>query len=260
MQFSGKNILITGAASGIGFETAHQILQSGGQVAMLDIDAAALEKARSQLASYRERVFCATADSADMATMSAAVTQAVDTFGALHGVVANAGVRMKSVPFTELNEDTWDHIIRINLRGVFITLKACAPSLVKAGGGSMVTVSSLSGQLARLDQSAYCASKAGAIQLSRALALELAERQVRVNVVSPGTVRTAMFQQALSQDGDKIEHDRIYGSTTRFRTGIPLRKIAEADDVTQTILFFLSDASKHITGQTMFIDGGESLT
>jgi NAD(P)-dependent dehydrogenase (short-subunit alcohol dehydrogenase family) len=90
-------------------------------------------------------------------------------------------------------------------------------------------------------------------------ARELAQHKVRVNVICPGTVNTAMFQKALVQDGEKIMHDRVYGSATRFRSGIPLRRIAEVDDPASSILFFLSEAARHITGQTLFVDGGESI-
>jgi 2,3-dihydro-2,3-dihydroxybenzoate dehydrogenase len=91
------------------------------------------------------------------------------------------------------------------------------------------------------------------------MALELAQYKIRVNAICPGTVNTAMFQKALLQDGEKIMHDRVYGSAIRFRSGIPLRQIAEPDDLAGSILFFLSDAARHITGQTLFVDGGESI-
>ncbi len=259
MEFAGKIIAVTGGASGIGLETARQVLERGGSAAIFDLNGPELERAKEGLKEYGERVFATVADSADLSAMTRVIGQAVDKFGRLDGLVANAGIRMRSVPFTELDEEVWDQVIRVNLRGVFMSCRAAAPHMIAAKAGSIVTVSSISGQVARLDQSAYCASKAGAIQLSRALALELAQHKVRVNAVCPGTVNTAMFQKALLQDGDKIMHDRVYGSTTRFRSGIPLRQIAESDDLANSILFFLSDAARHVTGQTLFVDGGESI-
>lgn len=259
MKFSGKIIAVTGGASGIGLETARQILECGGSVAIFDLDARELDRAKAGLAQYGDRVLAAVADSADLSSMTRVTDQAVEKFGRLDGMVANAGIRMRSVPFTELDEDIWDQVIRVNLRGVFVTCRAAAPHMIAAKTGSIVTIASISGQVARLDQSAYCASKAGVIQLSRAMALELAQHKVRVNAICPGTVNTAMFQKALLQDGEKIMHDRVYGSAARFRSGIPLRQIAEADDLASSILFFLSDAARHITGQTLFVDGGESI-
>ena len=257
--FSGKAIAVTGGASGIGLETARQVLEHGGSVAIFDLDAQGLDRAKVGLAQYGDRVFASVADSADLRSMTRATDQAVEKFVRLDGLVANAGIRMRSVPFTELDEDTWDQIMRVNLRGVFVTCRAAAPHMIAAKAGAIVTVASISGQVARLDQSAYCASKAGVIQLSRALALELAQYKVRVNAVCPGTVNTAMIQKAIKQDGENILHDRIYGSAARFRTGIPLRRIAETDDLANTILFLLSEAARHITGQTLGVDGGESI-
>lgn len=259
MEFSGKVIAVTGGASGIGLEAARQALERGASVAIFDLDAPELDRAKAGLAQYGDRVFAAVADAADLISMTRVTSQAVGKFGRLDGLVANAGIRMRSVPFTELDEDVWDQIIRVNLRGVFITCRAAAPHMIAAKAGAIVTVASISGQVARLDQSAYCAGKAGVIQLSRALALELAQYKIRVNAVCPGTVNTAMFQKALLQDGDKIMHDRVYGSAARFRSGIPLRRIAETDDLASSILFLLSDGACHITGQALFVDGGESI-
>jgi len=259
MRCSGKVIGVTGGASGIGLETARQVLECGGAVAIFDLDVQELDRAKAGLAQYGDRVFAAVADSADSGAMTRVIDQAVQTFGRVDGMVANAGIRMRSVPFTELEESVWDEIIRVNLRGVFVTCRAAARHMISAKAGSIVTIASISGQVARLDQSAYCASKAGVIQLSRAMALELAQYKIRVNVICPGTVNTSMFQKALLQDGEKIMHDRVYGSAMRFRSGIPLRQIAEPDDLASSILFFLSDDARHITGQTLFVDGGESI-
>jgi NAD(P)-dependent dehydrogenase (short-subunit alcohol dehydrogenase family) len=259
MEFNGKVIAVTGGASGIGLETARQVLQQGGSAAIFDLDAQELERAGMALAQYGDRVFCAVADVADSGAMGRVTAQAVEKFGRLDGLVANAGIRMRSVPFTELDEDVWDQIVRVNLRGAFISCRAAAPYMIAAKAGAIVTVASISGKVARLDQSAYCASKAAVIQLTRALALELAQHKVRVNALCPGTVNTAMFQKALVQDGEKILHDRVHGSASRFRTGIPLRRIAEVDDAAASILFLLSDAARHITGQALSLDGGESI-
>ncbi|MGP1680502.1 MAG: SDR family NAD(P)-dependent oxidoreductase, partial [Burkholderiales bacterium] len=234
-------------------------LEYGGSAAIFDLDAQALGRAQAGLTQYGDRVLAAVADSADLPSMILATDQVVEKYGRLDGIVANAGIRMRSVPFTELDEDIWDQVIRVNLRGVFVTCRAAAPHMIAAKTGSIVTIASISGQVARLDQSAYCASKAGVIQLSRAMALELAQHKIRVNTICPGTVNTAMFQKALLQDGEKILRDRVYGSAARFRSGIPLRQIAESHDLASSILFFLSDSARHITGQTLFVDGGESI-
>jgi len=261
MQFKGKHIIVTGGAGGIGLEVSRQLLEQGAAVTLFDLREQDLASAREALGAVApdDRLLGCVADCTDSAAVGRAMAQSVARFGKVDGLVVNAGIRMKSVPLMELDEEVWDNLIRANLRSVFVTCKAAVPHLIEAGGGGIVTVASLSGHLARLDQTGYCASKAGAIQFSRALALEMAQHKVRVNIVCPGTVRTPMFERALAQDGAKVEHDRIYGSADRFRSGIPLRRIAEAEDVASLIGYLLSDVARHLTGQVVFVDGGESL-
>lgn len=145
MRFSGMVIAVTGGASGIGLETARQVLECGGAVAIFDLDAQELDRAKAGLAQYGDRVLAAVADSADLSSMTRVTDQAVKTFGRMDGMVANAGIRMRSVPFTELDENIWDQIIRVNLRGVFVTCRAAAAHMITAKTGSIVTIASISG-------------------------------------------------------------------------------------------------------------------
>ncbi|WP_454917892.1 SDR family NAD(P)-dependent oxidoreductase [Xanthobacter sediminis] len=258
MSFHGQTIVVTGAASGMGLETARQLADRGANVAMLDIGAEAVEAVAAAFPD-QERVFWAAADTADTEAMEKATAGALGRFGRVDGLVANAGVRMQSTPVTELSDEAWDRIIRINLRGAFVAMRAGARAMkATKTPGSIVTVASISGQVGRMDQSAYAASKAGAVHLSKALAVELAGFGIRVNAVCPGTVKTAMFQLALAQDGERLIHDRIYGSSERLRPGIPLRRLAESEDVSALIVFLLSQEARHITGQAIAVDGGET--
>jgi NAD(P)-dependent dehydrogenase (short-subunit alcohol dehydrogenase family) len=115
------------------------------------------------------------------------------------------------------------------------------------------------GEIPYIGQSAYCASKAAVIHFSRVLALELSAHQVRVNSVCPGTTETPLIKQAILQEGPHTLSDRIHGSLELFRAGIPLRRIAQPDDIAATIAFLLSTSARHITGQAIFVDGGESI-
>ena len=228
MSFDGQAIAVTGAANGIGFETVKQLLAKDARVALIDIDRAATESAAQSLMQADGRVMALAADTADTSMMEKAIADAVVHFGRLDGLVANAGIRMHSTPVVDLEDDVWDRLVRVDLRGVFVACRAAARAMIKNKSGNIVTVASLSGHAARMGQSAYCASKAGAIQLSRVLALELAEYGIRVNSVCPGTVNTPMFKLAMAQDGPQVLTDRIHGSSSRLRPGIPLRRIAEA--------------------------------
>jgi 2,3-dihydro-2,3-dihydroxybenzoate dehydrogenase len=254
-----KVVAVTGSASGIGLETARQLASSGASVALLDIDARALAVAERTIPHTEGQLMSIAVDTAETSQMESAVQSTTARFGRLDGLVASAGIRMRSTRVTELEDDVWDRLMRVNLRGVFVACRAAARPMIAANSGAIVAVASLIGFAPRIGQSAYCVSKAGVIQLSRALALELAEHRIRVNAVCPGTVNTAILKQAQAQDGPQTLQDRIHGSTTHFRPGIPLRQIAEPEDIAATILFLLSPAARHITGQTIFVDGGESI-
>ncbi len=252
-------VAVTGAASGMGFETTRQLIAAGSRVALIDVDAAALAAAASAIPHADGQLMTITADTAETPEMEAAVRDITGRFGRLDGLVACAGVRMRSTPTAELEDEVWDRVMRVNLRGVFVACRAAARPMIAAKSGAIVVIASLSGQFARIGQSAYCVSKAGVIQLARTLALELAEHRIRVNAICPGTVNTPLIKQAAIQDGPQVVHERIHGSLKRFRAGIPLRQIAEPEDIAATIMFLLSPAARHITGQAIFVDGGESI-
>ncbi len=256
----GSNVVaVTGAASGIGFETTRQLVLSGSRVALLDLDTSALTVAARTIPHAEGQLMTITADTTETPQMDSAVSAITERFGRLDGLVACAGIRMQSTLTAELEDDVWDRVIRVNLRGVFVACRAAARPMMAAKSGAIVAIASLSGQAPRIGQSAYCVSKAGVIQLARTLALELAEHRIRVNAVCPGTVNTPLMKQAQIQDGPQVLQDRIYGSPTRFRPGIPLRQIAEPEDIAATIMFLLSPAARDITGQAIFVDGGESI-
>ncbi len=259
METELKVVAVTGAANGIGFETVRKLVALGVSVAMIDVDPLALSAAERRLPHAEGQLMGIAADTTETAQMENAIQAITARFGRLDGLVANAGVRMRSTRVTDLEDEVWDRLMRVNLRGVFVACRAGARPMIAAGSGVIVAVASLSGYAPRIGQSAYCVSKAGVIQLARTLALELSEHHIRVNSVCPGTVNTAFLKQAQAQDGAETLQERIYGSTTRFRPGIPLRRIAEPEDVAATILFLLSPAARHITGQAIFVDGGESI-
>jgi len=250
---------VTGAASGIGFETTRQLVLSGSRVAMLDLDEPGLAAAASKIPHADGQLMTIAADTAETPPMEGAVRAITERFGRLDGLVACAGVRMRSTLAADLEDEVWDRMMRVNLRGVFVACRAAARPMIAAKSGALVVIASLSGQAPRMGQSAYCVSKAGVIQLARTLALELAEHRIRVNAICPGTVNTPLMKQAQMQDGPQVFEERIYGSLKRFRPGIPLRQIAEPEDIAATILFLLSPAARDITGQAIFVDGGESI-
>ena len=260
MTFDGAVIAITGGASGIGYATAERVIARGGRVAIIDLrDGAAAEAAR-RLDAAGDKALGLTADVTDATAIAGALEAALERFGRFDGLVTCAGIRQSSARIAEMTLQTWEGILKVDLTGTFLTCQAAARILRRTGtAGSIVNVSSLSGHSPRLGQAAYCAAKAAVISLTKVLALELADIKARVNVVCPGTAITPFNSEALKREGEQGVQARIEGDTKQFRPGIPLRRLAEAGDVAEPIVFLLSDAARHITGAELFIDGGESV-
>lgn len=260
MTFDGEVFAITGGASGIGYATAERVVRDGGRVAIIDLKESAATDAAKRLDPSGVKAVGFAADVTDAAAIGAALDKTVARFGRFDGVVTCAGIRQTSARIADMPIETWESILRVDLTGTFLTCQAAARILRRNGtAGSIVNVSSLSGHSPRLGQAAYCAAKAAVISLTKVLSLELADIKARVNVVCPGTAITPFNSEALKREGEQGVQARIEGDTKQFRPGIPLRRLAEAGDVAEPIVFLLSSASRHITGTELFIDGGESV-
>ena len=260
MSFNGEVIAITGGASGIGYATAERVVARGGRVVVIDHKDGTAVDAAKRLDGRSEKAIGVPADVTDPAAIATALDRAVEKFGRLDGVVTCAGIRQTSARIADMPLSTWEGILKVDLTGTFLTCQAAARIFRKTGtAGSIVNVSSLSGHSPRLGQAAYCAAKAAVISLTKVLSLELADIKVRVNVVCPGTAITPFNSEALQREGEQGVQARIDGDTKQFRPGIPLRRLAEAGDIAEPIVFLLSDAARHITGTELFIDGGESV-
>ena len=259
-MFEGKAIAITGGASGIGYATAERIVSRGGRVAVIDLREDTSLDAAKRLDPSGERAFGLVADVTDPAAIETALGRTRERFRRFDGVVTCAGIRQSSARIADMPLATWEQVLRVDLTGTFLTCQAAARMFrAESTPGAIVNVSSLSGHSPRLGQAAYCAAKAAVISLTKVLSLELADIKVRVNVVCPGTAITPFNSEALQREGEQGVQARIDGDTKQFRPGIPLRRLAEAGDIAEPIVFLLSSAARHITGTELFIDGGESV-
>ena len=235
--------LVTGAARGIGLAIAEKFLAARYAVALLDIDAATLAATAERLKEHPAAlpIVC---DVSDPDAVEAAVAQVVARFGRLDVLVNNAGIAIFA-PVLETTFEEWTRVLATNLNGPFLCTQACAPVMLRTGGGSVVNIASISGLRASTLRVAYGTSKAAVIHLTKQQAVELGTVGIRVNCVAPGPVETAMAQQVHSADIRTSYHDAI-----------PLNRYGTADEIADAVLFLSSDAARFVNGQTLAVDGG----
>lgn len=245
-EWSDKTVLVTGAASGIGRAVAELLAGEGARVLAWDRDVAGLDALRGVL---RQQVDVTRPDDVERALDAAS--------GRIDGLVNAAGALVEGrLTEPELTLEDLRRAFAINLEAVWLVSRAVARRMRRAGQGAIVTVSSNAAATPRLGLGPYCASKAAASMLTRCLGLELAELGIRCNVVSPGSTATPMLGKMLRGEGAAR---LIEGDTRRFRLGIPLRRIAQARDVAEAVVFLLSEKSRHITLHDLRVDGGATL-
>ncbi len=243
---------ITGAAKGQGAAAATLFARHGARVVVADIDEAGSALAREIEAAGGQALFVR-GDVGVEADVRAMVEAAVERFGALHILYHNAGVlwkdRDRSVVDTE--EQWWDRVMAINLKGAFFTCKYGIPHLVRAGGGSIILVGSVSALRGfTLPQDAYTASKGALISLTKSLAVQYAGQGIRANIIHPGIVETPMQAPYLADPNKR----------TAFESATPLGRIARPEEIASVALFLASDESSYVTGAEIVVDGGYTAT
>ncbi len=232
LAFTGRTVIVTGGASGIGAATAAAFATRGATVYSLD-RAEAAAPIRSIIADVRDR-----------GAVDGAVGRVVTDTGRLDAVVCCAGVTRDAVVW-KLTDDDWDTVLDVNLSGAFRVVRAAAPHLRAMGRGAVVLVASINGERGKLGQSNYAASKAGLIAMAKSVARELGRFGTRVNVVSPGMIQTPMTRSLPEEFMKKAVDESALG-----RPGDPA-------DVANAILFLCSDLARHVTGQVLRVDGGQ---
>lgn len=257
MELRDKVALVTGGGSGIGLATALRFAEVGAKVAVLGKTADSLNDAAKAIAKKEAESLKLAADLRDAQQVKSAVERIVDRWGRLDVVIANAGVNGVWAPIEELMPEEWDTTINVNLRGTFLTLKYAIPHL-KQRGGSVVITSSVNGTriFSNAGATAYSCTKAAQIAMAKMAALELAKHRIRVNVICPGAIDTPIQEKTIERDRAEAEEP------VEFPAGnIPLTDGASGtpEQVAELMLFLASDASSHITGTEMWIDGGQSL-
>lgn len=257
MQLTGKVALVTGAGSGIGKAAAQLFAKEGAKVAVLGRTKEELEETVAQIQGDRGEALSVVADISQPEQMQQATQQIVDQWGRLDIVFANAGINGVWAPLEELAPEEWDKTLNINLKGTFLTVKYAVRHLKKQGGSVIIT-SSVNGTriFSNTGATAYSCSKAAQVAFAKMVALELAKHRIRVNVICPGAIKTDINESTEQRNLEQIREP------VEFPEGkIPLTdgKSGTSEQVAQLVLFLASDASSHISGTEMWIDGTESL-
>ena len=242
-DFSDKVVVVTGAANGIGAACARLFSSSGARLALWDIDAAAAQALAAELGNEAKAIRCNVASRSEVEAATAATLAA---FGRIDVLINNAGI-FRNVDFLDHSEDDWDAVIGVNLKGAFLVGQAIAREMAKSGGGAIVNMSSVNAVMAIPTLSSYNASKGGIDQLTRAMALSLVDRGIRVNAVAPGTIATELARKAVLSSAEAKE--KILGRT-------PLRRLGEPSEIASVCAFLASDAASYITGEIVVVDGG----
>ncbi|MDK3020909.1 SDR family NAD(P)-dependent oxidoreductase [Pseudodonghicola flavimaris] len=248
-DFSGRTALVTGAASGLGLAMARAFSGAGARLVLFDLDEAGVNRAAEQLNADRPGTVAALSGSiTDPAAVEAACAAALAFGGRLDVVMNNAGIS-GNAPSLDLDEATWRRAIDVNLSGAFFVAQAAGRIMAEQGGGSIVNTASMYGVVAAPERAAYCAAKAGVVALTKVLAIEWAARNIRVNAIAPGYVRTALTETLVSQG--RLDLDVLNARVPAGRLGTP-------EEIATASLFLASDASAYVTGQTLVADGGWS--
>jgi NAD(P)-dependent dehydrogenase (short-subunit alcohol dehydrogenase family) len=246
MRLEGRKVLITGGASGIGLAAARRFIAERARVALLDRDRAGLDRAVEALGSAAIAI---DADVTDEAQVNRAVSEASQALQGLDGLVNSAGISFWQ-GFADLTFAEWRRTLSINLDGVFLVCKAALPALKAAGRATIVNIASGAGLRPRANFSHYCASKGGVVLFTKAIAMDLAADNIRVNAVCPGIVLTPLVERNLALAG---EREAAY---QRYISRNVMRRFGTADEIADAVLWLSSDESGFVTGSALSVDGG----
>lgn len=255
MGSTSRVALVTGAAQGIGAAVARALAGSA-SIAALDVNEAGLDSLVTELRASGGEATAWRADVGDSAAVEAVVERIEREQGPI-GILVNVAGILRMAPALSLSDADWAATFAVNTHGVFHVSRAVARRMVPRRTGVIVTVASNASHVPRMQMAAYAASKAASNMFTRCLGLELAQHGIRCNVVSPGSTDTAM-QRALWPD-ERGADAVIAGSPETFRTGIPLRRIADPADIADAVRFLVSDGARHITMHDLCVDGGATL-
>jgi len=250
MRLKNRVALITGGGSGIGLATALAFLREGARVAISDRCRESLNEARQQAAASGHELLTIEGDVSRDEDARRMVSETADHLGRIDILFNNAGILIEK-PVHLLPVEDWDRVIDVNLKGVFLVSRHTIPLMLRQGSGVIVNTGSVNSIVADYGDPAYCASKGGVALLTRAMALDYARSNIRVNAICPGWVETRMFRQEADTRGLSLDDYR-----ERAGREEPIGRIGRPEEIAALVVFLASDESSFVTGSLMVIDGG----
>jgi NAD(P)-dependent dehydrogenase (short-subunit alcohol dehydrogenase family) len=246
----GKVVMVTGAGSGIGRASALAFAKNGAKVVVNDIVAEGAEETVEMIKAAGGEAIFVKADVTQAIEVEALINKTVEIYGRLDYAHNNAGIDGEPAPLADCTIESWDRTIGINLRGVFLCRKYEIPQMVKQGSGAIVNTASIAGLIGTANMPAYNAAKHGVVGLTRTAALEYAAAGVRINAVCPGATRTALLENIMAVMPELLE---------TLESSHPIGRIAEPEEIANTVVWLCSDEASFVTGHPMVVDGGYSV-
>jgi len=244
-ELKGKKVLVTGGSKGIGKDIALAFAKQGADVVIIGRNEADLVSTTNELKRIHPHSFYLKVDIQDIQSVHEMVDNAVSTLGNIDILINNAGINIAK-PALEVTEKDWNQVIDTNLKGTFFCAQRVGKHMIEQGGGKIINMASQMAFVGYIKRSVYCSSKGGAVQLTKALAVEWAPYNVRVNAMAPTFIETDFTKEM-------FEDEEFYQDVV---SRIPLGKLAQPSDVTGAVLFLASDLAQFITGETIKVDGG----
>ena len=245
MELKDKVAIITGAAKGIGRGIVLAFAKEGCHVVVSDIDESGCKDTAAEAEKTGVKALVIRCDVSRKSEVDQLISKTVDTFGSPDILVNNAGI-FPFVPFADMTEEDWDNVLDVNLKSAFLCSQAAVKQMKE--GGMIINISSIASVIGYQGLVHYCASKGGMNAMTRALALELAEKKINVNGIAPGAIETPGATGGMS---DEMKEQTL--------SAIPWNEMGRPDDIAQAVLFLASPKSRYITGQTLVVDGGWTL-